>query len=215
MLTTRKHLASFFILIVFFTLAVSSSRVNKLHYGAFVYTNNVEGDEYGKTYLVDNLGTKIYGKEINWKSGLLTKNQIRIDNDKYKIAEIRGYMDHGVYYGRLKNEYIKRIVHGKINVYVAFTLVTSTDYDPHSHFSHTHSYTRTDHYAQRGENGPMIAFGGQKSIIELVKDCPLSVQMIDKSNGQIRRAVRKNRNYLNNVFDVYNNGCKPLDDGIK
>lgn len=133
MLSTRKHIASFFILIVFFMLAVSSSRVNKLHYGAFAYNNNIEGDEYGKTYLVDNSGTKIYGREVSWKSGLLTKNQIRIDNDKYKIAEIRGYMDHGVFYGRLKNEYIKRIVHGKLNVYVAFTIVTSTDYDPHSH----------------------------------------------------------------------------------
>ena len=209
---TIRHIVSFFILILFFTLAVSSSQINKLHYGSFVYNNNIEGDEYGKSYLVDNQGTKIYGREVNWKSGLLTKNQIRIDDEKYKIAEIRGYMDHGVFYGRLKNEYIKRIVHGKLNVYVAFTLVTSTDYDSRSHFTSTHSRTRTDYYAQRGENGPLIAFGGQASIKEIVKDCPLSVEMIDKSNGQLRRAIRKNPNYLNNVFDVYNNGCKPLDD---
>jgi hypothetical protein len=56
----------------------------------------------------------------------------------------------------------------------------------------------------------MIAFGDQNSIKKLVRDCPLSVEMIDLSNSKIRKAVKKDRNYLNNIFEVYNNDCKPV-----
>jgi hypothetical protein len=186
-----------------------SSRVNKIHYGAFNYHNRVE--EQSGNYLVQNDGTKIFGDKISWKSGMLVKDQIRIDDQKFKITEIRGYLERGVFYGRLRNGYIQRIIHGKINVYVQFTEVTTTSTD-HGGFSHTSTYTRTDHYSQRGENGPLEVFGSQNDIKALVDGCPLSVEMISKSSHQIRKAVRNDRNYLNEVFEVYNNNCKPVGD---
>lgn len=203
-----RHFLSFSVLIVFAILAVSS-RVNKIHYGAFNYHNRVE--EQSGNFLLLNNGQKVYGDKISWKSGLLVKDQIKIDDQKFKIAEVRGYLNKGVFYGRLRNDYIQRIVHGKINVYVQFTQVTSTSTD-HSGFSHTSTYTRTDHYAQIGENGPLNEFAGQKDIKQLVEGCPLAVEMIDKSSHQIRKAIRHDRNYLNEVFETYNNGCKPVAD---
>lgn len=204
----KKHLLSLCVLAFFAILAVSS-RVNKIHYGAFNYHNRVE--EQSGNYLLMNNGQKVYGDKIGWKSGLLVKDQIRIDDQKFKISEVRGYLDKGVFYGRLKNDYIQRIVHGKINVYVQFTQVTSTSTD-HGGFSHTSTYTRTDHYAQMGETGPLNVFGSQKDIKQLVDGCPLAVEMADKSSHQIRKAIRKDRNYLNEIFEVYNNGCKPVAD---
>ena len=206
----QKHLLSFFCLVVFAFFALAS-RVNKIHYGAFNYGNRVEDPAEARNYLLMNDGTKIYGDLIGWKSGILVKDQIKIDEQKFKITEVRGYQKSRVFYGRLKNEYIKRIVHGKINVYVNFTQVTTTSTD-HGGFSHTSSYTRTDQYAQRGDDGPMTVFASQKDIRELVTGCPLAEEMADKSNHQIRKSVRENRNYLNDIFEIYNNGCKPIEE---
>jgi len=205
-----KHLLSFSALVIFAIFAISSA-VNKIHYGAFNYHHSKE--EQSGNYLLKNDGTKVFGDKISWKSGLLVKDQIKIDDQKFKIPEIRGYFEKGVFHSRLKNEYIQRIVHGsKINIYVQFTLVTTTSTD-HGGFSHTSTYTRTDHYSQRGENGQLEPFGSQKDIRQLVDGCPLAEEMASKSNHQIRKAIRQDPSYLNEIFEVYNNGCKPLNSG--
>jgi hypothetical protein len=157
-----------------------------------------------------NDGTKIYGEKIIWKTGIFVKDQIKIDDQKFKIPEVRGYQTGGVYYARLRNDFIKRIVHGKINVYVQFSEVTTTSTD-HSGFTHTSHYTRTDQFAQKGEDGPMIQIASQEDIKKWVSDCPLSVEMCEKSNRQMRKAIKQNRNYLNEIFEIYNNDCKPVE----
>lgn len=206
----RKNLLSICVLIVFAFFALSSA-VNKIHLGAFNYSNRVEDPKDPGNYLLMNDGTKVYGGKITWKSGLLVKDQIKIDDQKFKITEVRGYQANRVFYGRLRNDYIQRIVHGKINVYVQFTQVTSTSTD-HSGFMHTYTYTRTDHYSQIEDDGPMVVFGSQQAIKKLVAGCPVAEAMADKSNHQIRKAIRKDPNYLNEIFEVYNDNCTPLDD---
>ena len=96
---------------------------------------------------------------------------------------------------------MKRPHHDKINVYVAFSDQTTES---------GRTYTRADHYAQKGEDGPMMPLSGEKKIKEILQDCPLSVEMISISNSEIRKAIRNSPNFLNSVFDVYNNDCKPL-----
>lgn len=197
-------------LAIFVFLAVASSSINKIHYGAFNYGNRVEDPLEKKSYVLLNDGTKIYGEKISWKSGTFTKDQIKIDDQKFKMNETRGYMESGVFYTRLRNVYIKRIVHGKVNVYVEFSNVTTTTTDSRG-FTHTSSYIRTDQYAQKGEDGPLVVIGNQEDIKKMVEDCPLSVEMCSISNSKMRKAIKKNPNYLNNIFDVYNNGCKPVE----
>jgi len=51
---------------------------------------------------------------------------------------------------------------------------------------------------------------GRKVIQKAVADCPAALEMASRSYRQVRRELRKNPNYLNNIFDVYNNGCKPM-----
>src|SRR5215469_6945884 len=143
MKTSTKHLLSFSCIIVFAFFALAS-RVNKIHYGAFNYSNRVEDPNDRKNFLELNNGTHVYGNKISWKAGLFVKDQIKIDDQKFKLSEVRGYQKDQVYFGRLGNDYIQRIVHGKINVYVQFTEVTSTSTD-HGGFTHTYHYTRADH----------------------------------------------------------------------
>ena len=199
----RKHFLSLAIIVAFIFLA-SSSAVNKLHMGAFNYNNKVEDTANEGNYLLLNNGNIIKGEKIGWQSGLLSNHKIKIDNQKFASKEVRGYRKGDEYFARLGDEYIQRIVHGpKINVYVQFTDVTSQ-----STTGSSRTYTRTDYYAQKGEDGPLVAFGSQKKIKELVADCPLAVEMADKSDKEIRHAIKKNRNYLNSIFEVYNNNCR-------
>jgi hypothetical protein len=205
----RKNLLSICCVCFFIFLSLASA-VNKLHYGAFNYSNRVEDPTEKSNYLEKNDGTRVYGEKIKWKSGLLVKDQIQVDNEKFPISEVRGYRTGDKFYGRYHGEYIQRIVHGRINIYVMFTQVTTTSTD-HSGFTHTSTRTRTDHFAQKGEDGPFVAFGGQDAMKELVKDCPLAVQMAGLSNKKIRKAIKKDKNYLNSIFEVYNNNCRPVN----
>ena len=201
----KQHLVTLATALLFILFA-AASKVNKIHYGAFHYDNMVEDNASGN-YLVKNDGEKIPGGKISWKSGLLVKDQIKIDDQKFKISEIRGYREGSQYWGRLKNVFIKRIVHGKINVYVQFKEESST-YTDGAGNTHTRNYTASYQYSQIGEDGPMEPLAGQGDIKKLVADCPIALEMASLSNGKMRRAIKKNRNYLNDIFDVYNNGCK-------
>lgn len=201
-----KHICSVLIVTAFAWMAVAS-KVNKVHYGAFNYGNSVEPVSEGGNYLLMMDGTKIYGDKIGWKSGLLTKDEVSIDGNKFKMKEVRGYLQGRTFYGRLKTDFIQRIVHGDINVYVKFTQVTETSTSSTGRVS-TRTYTRTDHYGQKGDTGEMEPLAGQKDMKRMVAGCSLAEEMCSLSNSKMRKAIKKDRNYLNKIFETYNNHCE-------
>jgi hypothetical protein len=202
----KKQLLSVLTLLVFGFLAISS-KVNKIHMNAFQYSNPIEEASPQGNYAESLDGTKHYGQKISWRSGLLVKDKVKVDDQQFKLAEIRGYREGSKYYRRHGNDFIQRIVRGKINVYVQFTQVTSTSTDSRG-MMRSRTYTRTDHYAELNDDGKLIGIAGQKDIQKLVADCPVAVELASLSNSKMRKAIKKDRNYLNNIFDVYNRGCK-------
>jgi hypothetical protein len=203
----KKNFLSIISVIVFLLIAAGSAKVNKLHCGSFSYQSTGEDKEGFKEYLLLNDDTKIYGQKISWKSGLLVKDQIRIDDNKYPIHDVRGYFSNGTYYTRHGNEYMQRIVHGKLNVYYYETTVTTTSTDMNGHMRTT-TRPYCTHYVQVGDNGALTAIANQSDIKKFVKDCPKAMAMIDKKDKEIRRAIRKDRFYLNQIFVTYNNDCE-------
>ncbi|MBC7948173.1 MAG: hypothetical protein H7Y42_09870 [Chitinophagaceae bacterium] len=198
-----KHIYSALIAGVFLVMAAGSARVNKIHCGAFSYSSTNEDKQENRDYVVLHDGSKVYGEKISWKTGLIVKDQIKVDNEKFRIKETRGYFSNGTYYGRVGSSYARRIVHGKLNVYYTEDFVTSFD-------SNGRMRTRQvcAHYVQVGEKGDLQAIANQKDIRDYVKDCPKSLEMIDKKDKEIRRSIRKNRFYLNQIFVTFNNDCK-------
>ena len=203
----QKNLASLCCVCVFVILAIGSSPIAALNFNR---ETKVEEKSTKGNYLVKDDGTLIFGKEIKWKSGVLTKDQIRIDDQKFEISEIRGYREGDVYYGRMGIQYIRRIVHGKINVYfnISEHSTPSTDRNGNTRWRTTY---RTDHYTQKGETGPLKLISHQNDIKDLLKDCPLSVQMVDMKPSKLRKEIKKDMDYLNKVFEVYNNNCRPVE----
>ena len=181
-----------------------ASKVNKLHYKAFKYDRSKE-EKVTQNYLVKNDGSKVYGNKITWKVGLTVKDHIKIDDQRFPISEVKGYRKENFYYTRFKGEYIQRIVHGKINVYVQFTESFRQGANGASI-----PYTRTDHYAQKGDDGDFIGVANPTDIKALISDCPLSLDMMDISNSKLHRAIKHDQGYLNDVFEIYNNDCKPI-----
>ncbi|MCW3074399.1 MAG: hypothetical protein JWP69_1468 [Flaviaesturariibacter sp.] len=189
-----------------FLVMAIASKVNHIHTGAFNTNVQVEDKKESGSWIVKNDGTKIKGDKINWKSGLLLKKEVVIDKEKHKSADVRGIMVDHVYYGRMGNEFIKRIVHGKLNVYMQEVSSTSMDSK-----GIMRQRTSTYHYVQRGEDGPLTPLASKKDILEAIAGCSLSEEMINVKSSKIRKAVRSNRNYMNQVFEIYNNGCKPVN----
>jgi hypothetical protein len=202
----KKQLLSVLTVLAFGLLALSS-KVNMIHMNAFQYNNPVEEASPQGNYAESLDGTKTYGQKITWKSGLLVKDQVKVDDQKFKLADIRGYREGSKYYRRHGGDFIQRIVRGKINVYVQFTEVTSTSTDSRG-MMRTRTYTRTDHWAELNDDGKLLSVANQKDIQKLVADCPVALELASLSNSKMRKAIKKDRNYLNNIFEVYNRGCK-------
>lgn len=203
---TTRHIYSFVVTIIFIVIAAGSARVNKIHCGAF--SKAPTGEEAGhQNYIVLNDGRKVMGDKISWKAGMLVKDQIRVDDEKFHIKETLGYFRNGIYYARIGNDYAQRIIHGALNLYYTEDWVTSTTTSSTGQMRTTNRPV-CRHYVQVGEDGPLHIIADQKDILEYVKDCPEAAAMIDKKDKAIRRAIRKDRFYLNQVFITYNNGCK-------
>ncbi len=199
----QNHPLTLAIIVSFFILASGCSS-NSLQIGSINYFNKVEDKTNEGNYLELNNGTKIKGDTITWKAGSFVKDEIKIDNQSLAVKEVKGYRKEDDYYIRIKKEYIKRIVHGtKINIYM---MSFNKEYSNGN--GGTSVVTKTNFYSQKGDDSPLEVFHKLKSIRRLVADCPVAIKMLDKRNWKIRKAMRKNGNYLNSVFDVYNNNCK-------
>lgn len=120
-----RHFLSFLIIAVFFLFAVAS-KTNKMTTGAF---HTYASPEKGRESYVELLdGTRIHGSRIAEQSGMLVRDVVKLDGEKFKSKETKGYMDRGVYYVRFGNVFIKRIIHGKINIYYHERVQAGMDY---------------------------------------------------------------------------------------
>jgi len=205
----NKNFLSLLTLIAFGLLAVASGGPPSLQFNSFYRENGIENDTEQATYLVKNDGTKVYGKKINWQGGAILKDQIKIDDQKFPSKEIRGFKRDTVYYGRLGYSFIKRVVHGKLNIYYDVVTGTSTSTDSQGNIRSRNTST-TVFYAQQGEKGEMIRLYDIEDIKKLVEDCPLAASMVDIHKKQLKKELKNDRQYLTKLINIYNNDCRPV-----
>lgn len=187
------------------SVSLVSCAVAPLTTAPFNQDVSVEEKSEQGNYLLKNDDSKIYGKKIKGLYGLVVKDYISIDGQKFKPSEIKGYREGKFYYARLKSAYIKRVVHGAINVYIHQENHMQTS----GATNMSRNVIRIYQYYQNGDNGELILFG-DKDIKEIVKGCPKAESLADKSAGELRKAIRKNPNYINEIFEVYNKDCSLL-----
>jgi hypothetical protein len=196
-----KNLFSFLALALFFVMAAASSK-RPLTCGYF-------SDDIGKKEELRNFvemmdGSRVYGKDVRWKSGLLVKDEVILDGEHFKLSGVRGYQSKGIYYIRERNDFLKRVVHGKLNVYEhTYTTTQSTG-------RMTTTKINCAYYTQQGDKGPLKLMRNSDDIRDAVGTCPAAMAKLDLKDRFLRRAIRSNFSYLNEVFEIYNNGCKEV-----
>lgn len=205
MRNASKHFLSIACLALFAYFAIASAGA-KVYVRPFGVGKKVEDPAETRNFLVMNDGSKVYGDKIKIKSPLFKKEYLMIDDQKFQVKEVQGYGEYGVYYKRFGGEYIERIVHGTINIYYRDVQMQSTSTDNQGH-TYTHYYTVRYYYYQNGEDDLLKLLKNQNMIKTLVSDCPAAEALADKSNGQLRKAIRHDHFYMNEIFDTYNNGC--------
>ena len=180
-------------------LIISSCGSNKFNCYSFnTGFVKVDNPAYKDDFLEKNDGTHISVKgDLSWKSGLLYKDELMVNNVKYKIADIKGYQENGTYFLRRKKEYVGRMLHGRINLYYS----KATVYDRATYRE------ECSFYSQIGDDGPLKQFYTYDAVRAMVKDCPAAYEMMHYHNRQISRLIYKDMSYLQKVVDTYNH-CK-------
>lgn len=200
----NKHFLSFAVL-AFFALIALGSAVNKMSNFSFGAPRS-EGTQ-NRVELHD--GRVVETKRLDVKGGLFSRKEIVTDNEEIPRSLVRGYLKGGVYQLFYKGKVLTRMVHGRINVYQEVYTATTTNSSPNgSGITTTTTRNHTRYYYQHGETGELKILAGQKEIKEAVAGCRKAVEMADLSNGQMRKAIRRNRTYLNEIFITYNEECQ-------
>ena len=207
----KKNLLSIAAVILFMFLAMATGNY---HPNAIWIKNLIEDNTDKNNYIIKNDGTKIYGKEILDRTFFSTR-KLKIDDQKFSKSDIKGYVQNGSYFTRLdknskkyadSDNYAKRVIHGKLNVYVLTFDIEIRDDNNRSH-------TRTGHalYLQKGDDGAIIATPNSIDAKKFIRDCPLSSKMLNMSESKILQEIGKDPDYLIKVFEIYNNNCQKVE----
>lgn len=163
-------------------------------------------DTITQNYLLKNDGSIVYFKKFKWKAGALQKHEIIIDGEDYDTKDVRGYQYKGIYFGRMSRYFIKRIIHGKVNVYI----YAESDTHVSSATGMSYGYNYSEYYIQVGEFTDMKKITKTKELAEALSDCPLAAAYAESDYPTLKKALKEDPDYFNSIFQIYNNGCKRL-----
>jgi hypothetical protein len=200
---------SYYILGLIFLVSLNFACGTRLNCYSFDFPMRKEyGGDEEQSYVELKDGKKVYGNDISWQTGSLVKNVIKVNGTVYNIDDTRGYFSKGIYYHRYKSEYIKRIIHGKLNVY-GTQETASESYTTGLGRQSSRMISRCDYFVQVGDEGELNPITSQKEVARYVKDCPEAVEMAGKKDVYfVKPGGKAEKRYLNEVFELYNNGCK-------
>jgi hypothetical protein len=195
----KKYAVLFFALISFAGCVSSSSLPNlrsdaeaaEKNKGEFVELNNgtiVEGD-ISKV----SLGTLMAIKKVG---------NVTLNGTKYGYKEIKAFQREGKYYRKeiYLNDFVERIVKGKINVYREFHTGERANSNGTSS-----QYNYYLYYLQKGDTEKVVAFE-LKVLRKMVEDYPPAVEELKKYDDLSKKQKKyKGDNYFDNVISTYNN----------
>jgi hypothetical protein len=162
-------------------------------------------------FLVKKDGTILYWNKVD----KLSFSAVTLDGRKIPLAEVRGIRNGDYFYAPVADNYARRIVRGKLNVYIVRR--ASAGEKPWwmgangSSGNFVQGLNYLDQvYLQEGDSGPLKTLNSRKDIISAVQSCPLALSMANKSDSELKKAIRADHRYLNEIFEIYNNNCQPL-----
>jgi|GEM_PF-2980193 len=146
-----------------------------------------------RSFVIMKDSTIVYGTKVDASYGLLVKDAVKVDGRSIPANQVQGFQSKGIYYKRIDNNYAKRLIHGKINVYEK-TRVGSRGMAEHVILM------------QKGNNGNLEELMNVYQLKVLVKDCSEAYEMVNKSDKDLKKDMKKERYHFQNTILTYN-GC--------
>jgi hypothetical protein len=183
-------LVSVVIFVTFFGCGTAQLTSIQFHY---LFEEQPSSDK--QSFVVMKDGSVIKGTNVDGTSGLLVKDALKIDGRSIPADQAEGFQSKGTYFKRIKNNYAKRLVQGKINVYEKRVPAAEGGEKKVILF-------------QKGDNGTLDEFINIDQLKTLVSDCPQAYEMLNKSKSDLKKALKKDDYYyFQNVILTYNS-CK-------
>ena len=197
------------IVVVFFFLFITSFSYQKypgkLLYGFFYHDNIVEDVSDKRNYIEKNNGEKIYGEVIKLDVGLFKQTKVRIDSQEFLMYEIIGFRESDRYFLRYNNYFVRRIVHGKINIYE----FDSSERVPNSDgVNFLMTGTLYNYFSQVGDHSNLKKIRRYSKYKKIVVGCQTSSDLANKKRMELAKETEKNQKFFNRIIEIYNNGCK-------
>lgn len=156
-------------------------------------------------YVLMESGDRIDGDRIRWKSGWLVKDKVIIDGEKIPLRDVRAYQENGIYYIRHGVFFLPRVVVGKVSVYRH----TVSEQYYNSGRNRWETRFKAVYYYQVGDGDELKQMRTLDVAKEVLANCPAAVAMLDYKDKGVKKELRRNRGYLNEVFEYYNSNCIP------
>jgi len=186
----------------------------RIHKGDFKERVFVEDTTDTRNYILNMDGVKLYGNKIVLRKRFFSgpheePTKIILDGETYPVTDIDGYRKDGFYYAKLEDGFVKRIVHGEVNVYVQVTVrdITPAGRDWRDTPIPVTTSTTT-YYLQWGDSGEMTPIETLENIQGAIGSCPQVAPLVNITRSQLKKALFKNKYYLNDAFEIYNTSCK-------
>ncbi|MEP7377403.1 MAG: hypothetical protein ABI675_28630 [Chitinophagaceae bacterium] len=183
------------LLFIAYLLAFSCSPVSRVQAPA-ISTNNFRHVPWAaeRNYVMMKDSSIVYGEKVSGGFGgdaLLNKKVVRLDGKQIPLSEIIGFQNNDGYYTLVEDvKPARRIIKGKITVY---RLLASN-----ASFSYTALYFQKD-------NGTVTLRGSFSTFQQLISDCPKAYDMVNMTEDEFRRIVKKQQYYPQTVIETYNN----------
>jgi len=206
----KKNVLSLLIVCGFILTALGSKvvglKLNTFHIVFNPRDFDNETSEKGN-YIILNGGSFVYGEKITYSTGIIGKGNVKVDGQKYEYPDVVAMFVGNTYFRKIGKEFANRVMHGRINIYLLTETRTQTTRSV-SGAMETRTTSVNRYFAQKGETGSIVPIMSSEDLRALVADCPKSREMVQLTDKQLRKAVRKNRSYLNDLIRTYNNDCK-------
>ncbi len=169
--------------------------------------NTVEDLTDKRDFVIKTDGEVVYGSKLEILSSVLAKNQYGISGKFFGASDIKAYKTENVFFIKLNNDFCRRIIRGKINVYVQFVQNSSTTSNYLGVIT-LKNFTTTHYFSQKGDNGKFIELTDEKSVKFAVQGCKKAEQLADLTFLKMDEAVKNDLNYINRIFEIYNRNCE-------
>ncbi|RYZ19600.1 MAG: hypothetical protein EOO16_19465 [Chitinophagaceae bacterium] len=170
----------------------STAQVSDFNITTFLIKDTTELSPEG-FYVLLATGEKKPGQKMSLKTGALVKDHITLDGTRYNLDQVKGYNSGIAYYAMYGSSFIRRFVHGKINLY----------YVP------DRTYNLPYIFSQIGDDGPIKPLNTTKQVRALLADCPSLEAQVPHGSGEVRKAGRAHYGFMTKLFEDYNKGCTP------